>query len=459
MKNTHSKHRRKLALVAGFATAALALVGCAGAAPDGGSGDGAAKPDTTEAAETNGEPVTIDVWGWNPDEASSAAYIDAFEAANPDIKVNYRFITNQDYFNAIRLAVTTEDGPDVFGLQAGVQPAQYASLTTDMSPYMDELMGSDWKERLNTDEQFNVDGHQVAMPWNTAGTGFMWANQTEIDKLGLEIPTNLEELKQFVADAKAAGKIGLVHGAKDGWQNLDLFQIIANQVAPGKFYQAMDGEVPFDDPDFIKAFDTWTMLFEDGIVQDGALGYTAYPDANDARLRGDALLIVFGAAQFRDTTNKRMAEYAEIQGMPEISDTIFMPYDFPLIVDGGTPGTLYGGPDVGWAMSAQSQKKDAAAQFIYWLTSTEEGAQLLAVNLRPSALLGAELDLSDVKTPEQVAAIESYLERSEDLIGPRELSDPDVKETLIQMLSSTASGQVSSADAVQQVQAAIDAAN
>src|SRR5690554_6502473 len=98
MTNTHSRYRRKLTLVAGFTTAALALAGCAGTASDNPDDDASNDTSTSQEAGGSGEPVPIDVWGWNPDEASAPAYIYAFEAANPDFKVNYRFIQNQDYF-------------------------------------------------------------------------------------------------------------------------------------------------------------------------------------------------------------------------------------------------------------------------------------------------------------------------------------------------------------------------
>lgn len=434
--------RRGPAVLAGAAVLALTLGACS-AAP---------APSDPDA------PVVLDVWGWNPDEASAPGYFDAFEAENEGITVNYRFIQYSDYVNATRLAATTKDGPDVFGLQAGVLPEQFAPLTEDLAPYMSELVGSDWDSQLQATDQFEIDGKQVAVPWFMVTAGFMWANQTVVDELGLSIPTTLEELKAFNAAAEAAGKTGLVVGAKDGWQNLDLFQVIANQIEPGAFYDAMEGTTDFDSAVFVQAFDAWKALFDEGVIPEGALGVTAYPDANDARLKGEAALIGFGSSQYRDTTNGRMAQYAETYGVPAIADTRFMPYPFPALVEGGTTGSLFGGPDVGWAVSAQSEQKDAAAKLVAWLTTSDTGVGLLGDALRPAALKGSELNLSDVKTPEQVTAVEDFVTASETIVGPREIANADVKEALINALSGVAAGTTDPKDAAQAVQAVLSAA-
>lgn len=435
------KGTRTTTLIATVAAVALTLGACSGGAP-----------------EAEGGPVTLEVWGWNPDEASAPGYFDEFEAENPDITVNYRFIQYSDYVNATRLAATTKDGPDVFGLQAGVTPTQFAPLAEDLAPYMEEALGKDWSSQIQATDQFDVDGKQVAIPWFMVTTGFMWANQTVVDELGLTVPTTLDELIAFNEAARAAGKQGLVAGAKDGWQNLDMFQIIANQIEPGLFYEAINGEGDFTGPEIVEAFEVWKELFDSTAVQEGALGATAYPDANDARLKGEAALIVFGSSQYRDSTNARMEQYAEVYGDAAIADTRFMPYDFPLVVDGGEAGSLSGGPDVGWAVSAQSSKKDAAATLVQWLVTSETGTGLLGAALRPPAFLGADIDLSDVKTPEQVTAIEDFLERGESIVGPRELTDASVKEALIQALSSVAAGLSTPKEAAATVQTAIDAA-
>jgi raffinose/stachyose/melibiose transport system substrate-binding protein len=436
------RSRRRLAISIGaIAVTSLVLSGCS--AP----------------AEDEGGPVTLDVWGWNPDEKSAPSYFDAFEEENPDITVNYRFIQASDFVNTVRLAATTADGPDVFGLQVGVFPEQFAPLTVDVAPYLEDALGAEWQEQLTGADQYDVDGKQVAAPWYTSAAGFMWVNMAVADELGLAVPTTLDELIAFNAAATAAGKQGLVQGGKDGFANLDLFQIVANQVAPGSFNAALDGDESFDGDEMIESLEIWQQLFTDGALQEGALGFTAYPDANDARITGEAAMIPFGSWQFRDATNTRTAEYAETYGDPAIADTVFMPVDFPAVTGDATVGSLFGGPDVGWSVSAQSDAKDAAGRLVAWLTTSDSAVELLGTALRPPALKGSTIDLSDVKTPEQAAAIESLVERSEDLVGPREVADPDVKSTLIEVLSSVAAGSTKPADGAAQVQAAIDAAS
>ena len=275
----------RLASIAAASVAVIASAGC-----------------SAPAAEEESGPVTLNWWSWNPDQNTAVQYIDAFEADHPDITIKHRFIQYSDYVNTTQLALTSGSGPDVFGLQVGALTEQFAPLTADLAPALEEALGGDWADQLTATDQLAVDGKQVALPWMITGGGLVWANQTLVDSLGLTVPETTDELDAFCADVTAAGKTCIVQGAKDSWQNIDVFQTIANQIAPGKFYDAIAGDASFDDADFVQAFDVWKSLFDDGVFQEGALAATAYPDANDAFHKGDAALIVFGSWQNSDTT-------------------------------------------------------------------------------------------------------------------------------------------------------------
>lgn len=432
-------------LVAVLAASCLALAAC------GGSGD--------EPGGTDDGSTTIRFWSWNPDENTVQPYIEAFEASHDNIKVEHRFIQYSDYVNTTQLALQSDSGPDVFGLQVGALTNQFAPLAEDLAPVMDEALGADWRDQVTATDQLAVDGKQVALPWMITGGGLVWANQTLIDSLGLEVPTNREELLEFCPAVQAEGKMCLAQGARDAWQNIDVYQAIINQIEPGEFYRALDGDTDFSSDAFIQAFDVWKSLFDDGIFQDGALGMTAYPDVNDAFKQGEAALIAFGTWQNADTTHARLAQYRETYGDSFDESTVFMPYPFPELVPNATTGLLFGGPDVGFAVASGSQNKDAANTFVTWLTASEEAQSIMATTVQQPALASVPLDLSDVLTPEQVTALESQGPALADMIGPREIQDADVRTALGDALSAVASGQQSSADAAAAVQAVIASSN
>jgi len=414
-------------------------------------------PSTSDSSAGSGI-TTIKMWSWNPDADTAKPYIEAFESSHPNITVEMRFIQYSDYPNTTQLALQSGSGPDVFGLQVGALANQFAPLAEDLTPAITKQLGEDWKSTLTATDQLAVDGKQVGLPWMITGGGLIWANQTLVDSLKLTVPTTMAELKSFCAAVKKAGKKCIVQGAKDAWQNIDVYQSIINQVSPGLFYKALAGEADFSSPEFVTAFEVWKSFFTDGLFQDGALGATAYPDANDAFHKGEAALMINGTWQNADTTTARLAQYAETYGDGFDKSTVFMPYFFPQVVDGGTTGTMFGGPDVGFAVSSSSTVKDAAQTFVTWLTASEDGQALMAKTVQQPALSSVPLDLSGVTTPEQVTALEAQGPALKDMVGAREIQNADVKTALGDALSAVASGQQSPADAAASVQAVIGAA-
>lgn len=436
--------RRPLAMVALGAAVTLALSACSTA------------PASTQSTSTG--PTTINFWSWNPDETTSKPYIEAFGNSHPGIKVNMRFIQYSDYANTTQLALQSGSGPDVFGVQVGALANQFAPLAEDLAPVASKTVGDDWKTKLTATDQLAVNGKQVALPWMITGGGLIWANQTLVDSLKLTVPTTYDELKTFCAAVKKAGKYCIAQGAKDAWQNIDVYQAIMNQVSPGTFYKALAGKADFSSTDFVKGFEIWKSFFTDGIFQDGALGATAYPDANDAFHKGGAALMINGTWQNNDTTNAGLAGYTKTYGASFDKDTVFMPYFFPQVATGGPTGTLFGGPDVGFAVSSSSKAKAAAETFVTWLTGDEGGQKIMAKTVQQPALASVPLDLTDVKTPKQVTALQAEGPALKNMIGARQIQNADVNTALGDALSAVASGQQSPADAAASVQKAIAAA-
>lgn len=442
--------RRPLRTLAATTTAiVLTLTGLAACSSSSGSPDPAA----------SSGPTTISWWSWNPDDTSSPAWIESFEAEHPEIKVQHRFIQYTDYVNAVRLAATSNSGPDVFGLQVGALTTQFAPVTADLAPLAEKNIGPDWKDKLLQSDQLQVDGKQVGLPWMITGGGLLWYNKTLLDKVGAKPPTTLDEWKSTCQKIEATGVTCFVQGAKDDWQNIDVYQSIINQISPGSFYTAVKGETPFDNPDSVRAFDIWKSLFDDGIVQKGALGTTVYPDANDEFNKGKAAMIALGTWQDSNMTKTSLKTSAKTYG-DQITKQVFLPVPFPDVVGGAQEsGRLFGGPDVGWAVSAKSEKKDAAFTLVQWLTSSETAQKQMAMSTQTPALKSVPVDDSDLVDPALMKPVlTEQASQINNLIGPRQIPNADVQTALGQALSGVASGQLTSAKAATSVQQAIDAA-
>jgi len=395
--------------------------------------------------------TTVNWWSWNPDEARAQQYIDAFEASHPDIKIEYRKFEYTDYLQTLRLDLVSGGGPDILGLQAGVMIGEYQPFLEDLEPYATEAFGSEWKDNFYSLglDQVTIDGKVAAFPWFLSAAGYVWYNKTVFDELGLSAPTTYDEWKSVAATLRENDITPFVQGAKDDWVNFDMFIALANEVAPGKIYQAEAGEVAWTDEDLLAAMNMWKGLFDDGIMPADALGIAQYPDAHDAWVQGDAAMIFLG-----NWNNGRMSDtvYKQVQERLSIEETYeYLPTLLPDMNGDGVQGQLFGGPDVALGINNQSSNKEAAWTFLSWMVS-EEGQTIIASGLQFPSVKTVALDASDVIFPSQAEALAAQPGHMESSVGKRELLYPELKTALGDALQDVASGSVTPEEALESVE-------
>ena len=97
---------------------------------------------TKTAASVSG---TINWWGWTPtDSAEATAEIAAFNKVYPNIKVNFKLVTIANWVTALRPALVSGEGPDLFELQPGAYVTEFNSFATNMAPVAAQALGSNW---------------------------------------------------------------------------------------------------------------------------------------------------------------------------------------------------------------------------------------------------------------------------------------------------------------------------
>lgn len=406
------------------------------------------------------EPTVVNWWGWNVGATlgEENPYIKSFEAANPDIKIVLRQLGYDDYKNALRLAVTTGEGPDVYGVQVGPLTDQYASSAENLTKYMrNSELGSTWKKKMVGASQLVSNGKQVASPWYISAAGLLWYNKTLFDKNKVAVPTDLASFNAACAKFKAAKINCFTHGAKDSWVNLDMFQTIANQIAPGDFYNAIKGEKKFNTRTYVNAFSTWKSLFTKGLVQKGALGTPQYSDAYDSYMKGESAMILLGSWQNPQMTKTAAAANAKTYAGTNAGKFIHMAVPMPGLVANAKTGALFGGPDVGWVMSSSSKVKEAAWKWIEFMT-IGEGQKIMASQGNQPANISVPIDTSDFLSSKQKGVVEMQAKALEKMIGQREIPNADVQKALADALSAVAAGSQSASAAAAAVQKAIDLA-
>ncbi|GAA4563925.1 ABC transporter substrate-binding protein [Planotetraspora kaengkrachanensis] len=383
--------RRLPGAAAVFTAAALALAGCAG----GGTAE------TTDKGSADSGSITW--WGWTPDSAPAEAYIKAFNQVYPNIKVTYKKLTIDGYDAAIRPALASSVGPDVFDVAPGAANGSvdiYGVNAVDLTPAVEKALGADWKSKLAPIgvSSLTADGKLAGLSIGSNYAGSVWVNQDLFDKYSLKPPTNYDEWKQVCAAFKSHGVKCFVQGAAQTAFNEDTLQAISNNIKPGVWAQALDKKVPWTDPTIVQALTIWKKLFDDGIMQEGALGVQQYPDANNDFMSGKAAMVMMGTWYMQYSTVDGSTAAISGAGVGDPKPFTQLPIAFPDVAGTGNVGSLYGDADFGLAVNKKSKSIAAATTFATWLTTSQAGQQAVADILNDiPALMSVQPNWSSIK--------------------------------------------------------------
>ncbi|QIG39377.1 carbohydrate ABC transporter substrate-binding protein [Microbacterium sp. 4R-513] len=405
----------------------------------------------TEASNDDNEKVTLTWWSW--DIADPKAVASQYEEAHPNVTIEVSQPQYNDYLTTLRPALTSGEGPDVFQVAPGTLLANYGPLADDLAPLAESAWGADWRDNYSevAVSQLSDGDKVVALPNYMSGAGLMYYNASLVEELGIEIPTTVSEFVDACSTVTAAGYDCLAHGAKDAWVNTDVFQALAISADGDALQAAIAGEGEWTDPALVKAMTAWQRLFTDGVIPSGASALSEYPDANTNWLSNKAVFIALGTW---NTPYTQIASGVESQqeAVTTPIDGVFLSAPFPA-VDGNEPAGLFGGVANGWALNSASASKDAAFEFISWL-SGKDGQQYLADNAIFPAYLGLSIDTSDVVDPRQLDDIANQQTLLSEITYPREIPYPDLATAIGQALSEVAAGTATPAAALETLQAA-----
>ena len=433
-----------VAVVAGLAL--VALTACSG---------GSSAASGTAGSATSGN---ITWWGWTPDKANADKLIAAFNKEYPSIKVEFVSKPIDSYDSVLSPAITSSQGPDVFNVapgsaNGGVQTFQAGAV--DLTSAVEGALGADWKTKLAPAgvDGLSVDKKLVGLSAGAVYSGGLWINQDIFDKYKLTPPTTLAEWKDVCATLKADGQGCFVQGAGQWAFDMDTFEAIADNVEPGLYIKASKGEVPWTDPKLVTAMGLWKSLFDDGIMQEGAVGLQQYPDANNAFMAGKYAMVMMGTWYTQYAVKDSMVAAMEAAGVGSPTPITLTPIPFPDLAGTGHTGSMFGDADYGLAVSAKSKQQAAATTFALWLTTSTTGQQAVANTLNDiPALKGVtpQWDQIDLVNPaKQKAALQSYTTSAGAATEPRFATvSADLNTAFRDALVGVASGDKTAAQAL-----------
>ena len=182
--------------------------------------------------------ITLTVWDYyaRPVESDVMEKTNAeFEAAHPGVKIN-RVVKSWDEMKAtVKLALSSEDGPDVAMINQGrpdMGSMVEADLLVDLTDYVAQY---GWDEALSEGiiarNSFGADGKEFGggILWgipNTAEFVGVYYNKEKFAAAGVEVPQSFAEFEAALATLKAAGEVPMTFGNLDAWPAIHTYSSI-----------------------------------------------------------------------------------------------------------------------------------------------------------------------------------------------------------------------------------------
>jgi raffinose/stachyose/melibiose transport system substrate-binding protein len=363
------RSRRVIPVISIVSFLALILAACGGGSSSGSAG-----------SATSGN---ITWWGWTPTTQVASQYIKAFNAKYPNIHVTYKMLTIAGYNAALRPALASTVGPDVFDVAPGAANGSvetYAPDAVNLEPAVEKALGSGWKSKLSPIgvSSLMAGGKLAGVSVGAVYAGTVWINQDLFSKYHLSAPTSLTQWASDCATFKAHGVGCFVQGVGQTAFNEDTLQAISDNIQPGVWAKAISGQVPWTSPVIVKALTIWKQLFSDGIMEPGALGVQQYPDANNDFVSGKYAMVMMGTWYMQYSTQAGMSGAISAAGVASPKNFTALAIPFPDVAGTGHTGALYGDSDFGLAVNSKSSHRDAATTFAVWLGTSVAGQQEVA---------------------------------------------------------------------------------
>ncbi len=316
------------------------------------SGGAAAQSDTVTLTMSAWDVATTPYW---------QAVIDAYEAANPNVKVELVDTSSAEYQDVMNIRLSGGDKTDIITVKD--IPGYAAMLTRNqiipLNDYVD-ASGLDLSAYSGAAEELTYEGSLYALPFRS-DIWILYYNKDIFDAAGIAYPTNdmtwgeFDSLARQLTSGSGADKIYGAH-----------FHVWRSTVELGTVQDGLNTVIAHDYSFMAPMYNMVTKMQKDGIIMDygelraGNIHYSGPFENGQVALlpMGSWFIGTLIAAQNNGTFdfNWGVATYPHPDGVPA----------------GTTAGTL-----TSLAINAKSENKDAAWDFIKFYSGVE-GAKVLA---------------------------------------------------------------------------------
>jgi raffinose/stachyose/melibiose transport system substrate-binding protein len=316
---------------------------------------------------------------------------DQFHEEYPNITVKWTVRDFAAYPAQIKLALSSDDGPDACIGNLGWAldgPLIKAGLLRPLDDYA-EAYG--WDERYPEiglrQLKFSEDGTEYGegpiwgTPYAADVIGWFYNNDM-LDELGMDVPTTMDELEAVLEASKAAGQQPIILGNKDGWPIWHLLYNLIDQYTPA---EEITGIVYGDEGASYEAEGIKTAM--DKVVAWNDAGYLP-PDVNSVA-QADA------TADFKE--GKALFFPAGSWEAADMPDNIGFFLNPPL--EEGEVSKATGSFGYSFHVAANSDAVAASAAFLDWMSNENAARTFFAAgDIAPLAVEDPELKEGQVFT-------------------------------------------------------------
>lgn len=162
------------------------------------SGQNSASAQNTSSK--SGKTVTLNFYDWTDEQSYMKQVINAFEKANPNIKVTTNFIPSSDYAQKLLVNLSTGVGMDVFTTASTTGLAEYASKNV-LEPLDQLASSSDLSGIKDAIDQAKYNNHIYGLPYRT-DKWVLYYNVDLFKKAGIPAPNSSWTWKKYEEVAK-----------------------------------------------------------------------------------------------------------------------------------------------------------------------------------------------------------------------------------------------------------------
>lgn len=245
---------------------------------------------SNEAEADTGGVTEITWWNLSSRNELTERVVADFNAANPDIKINYVLNATDDHTPNLMIAASSNSMPDMWFNWGGTLGSFFPEneVSYDLSDY---AKANNWNEKFSQTslDLATFDGNLAGIPCSVNMIG-MFYRKDIFDAVGVKEPTTFAEFENVLATLKSNGHTPLILCGKSGWHVMRFVEALIEMYAGSEEHDRISaGTSSWDQDAVVKAFAKFKEYIDKGYLPEGFITLGG-SDAKSLMFSGDGIM-------------------------------------------------------------------------------------------------------------------------------------------------------------------------